>query len=210
MSMTSTRPAKRLYRVNSYYSLVFLTLLSSTLLAVQPANSVPNKTKDSAKSTCSGKALPSQFDLDKSEKFDEKKWRSLTEQGIEALDKKMMQSAEQFFQAAVREASKASDMSPYMIDSLVHTSEVYRLTKRTAEAKESLEQASMLLKCLVAEKCPLCEETKSSVPMLYAPHTEELEAWVKDQQVRLADFKSVTQPRKQRPVWYCMQCEKAY
>lgn len=185
-------------------SVVFLAL--STLLS---AGQVHSKNQSQTKAKDKEESLPSNFDQDKSDKFSLKKWRSLTDDGIATLEKKNLQSAEQFFQAAVREASKAPTMSPYMIDSLVHTAEVYRLSGRKAEAKECFEQALMLVKALVADKCPLCEETKESVPILYAPHSEELEAWVKDKSARLGDFKSVTKP-KDRPLWYCNQCDKEY
>ena len=156
-------------------------------------------------------SLPSEFEADKSLKFDEGKWRKLTEQGIKALEQKRYKSAETIFQAAVREASKSPAMSTYMIDSLVHTAEVYRLTGRKQEAKEQFDQALQMVSVLVAEKCPLCESEKESIPVIYGPHSEELDEWVKSKAAQLGDFSEVTQKtRKKRPHWYCKQCEQSY
>lgn len=155
--------------------------------------------------------LPSEFDADRSLKFDENKWRKLTEQGIKALEQKHYKTAETVFQAAVREASKSPAMSTYMIDSLVHTAEVYRVTGKKQEAKEQMDQALQLVSVLVAEKCPLCESEKESIPVIYGPHSEELDEWVKSKAAQLGDFSEVTQKtRKKRPHWYCKQCEKSY
>ncbi len=163
-----------------------------------------------AHSKDSNAPLPSQFDNDKSSKFSEDKWRSLTNQGIASLDKKQLSSAEQYFQAAVREASKSPKMTTYMIDSLVHNAEVCKQSNRKEEAKQYFDQALELVKMLEAEKCPLCESNKESVPMIYGPHSEELAAWAKDKAAQLGDFSAVTEKRKKRPIWYCKQCEKAY
>jgi hypothetical protein len=156
-------------------------------------------------------APPSQFDADKSSKFNEAKWRTLTNDGIAALDQKKYESADKYFQAAVREASKSSLMSTFMIDSLVHTAEVYRLTDRKDEAKETFDQALALVRTLVPEKCPLCGSEKDSVPVIYGPHSEELDEWIKAKAVQMGDFTDVTKKgRKNRPEWYCQTCEKAY
>jgi len=154
--------------------------------------------------------LPSQFETDKSSKFNQDKWATLTNDGLSALDQKKFKSAEQYFQAAVREASKAPCMTTYMVDSLVHTAEVYRQLNRKNEAKEYYDQALAFVQMLEAEKCPLCESAKESVPVIYGPHSEELAAWAKAQAAQLGDFKLVTKKRKNRPLWYCKMCEKAY
>lgn len=156
-------------------------------------------------------SVPSEFESDHQMKFDEGKWRKLTDQGLQALEHKQYKSAESCFQAAVREASKASSMSTFMIDSLVHTAEVYRLTGRKSEAKDTFDQALQLVGCLIPEKCPLCGSEKDSVPVIYGPHSDELDQWVKSKAAQLGDFAEVTKKgRKYRPEWYCKTCEKSY
>ncbi|MBX9689442.1 MAG: hypothetical protein K2X27_22220 [Candidatus Obscuribacterales bacterium] len=89
--------------------------------------------------------------------------------------------------------------------------EVYRLTDRKHEAKEALDQALGLVAMLQAEKCPLCEESNQSIPMIYAPHSEELAEWVKGKSAELGDFKELTSAkRKCRAIWYCTKCETGY
>lgn len=155
--------------------------------------------------------LPSQFSADKSNKFNEQKWRQMTDQGLAALNGKSFKSAETFFQAALREATKAPSMSTFMVDSLVHTAEVYRQTNRKAEAKDYFDQALDMAKMLVPEKCPYCKSEKESIPVIYGPHSDELEAWVTAKAAKLGDFKAVTAAkRKQRPAWYCKMCEVSY
>lgn len=154
--------------------------------------------------------LPSHFDSDAGGKFSESKWLQLTDQGIKSLNTRKFASAEQYFQAAVREATKAPCMSTYMVDSLVHIAEVCRRTNRKQEAKDNYDQALAMVKMLVADKCPMCESSSESIPVIYGPHSDDLEAWVKSKAVQLGDFKSVTNKRKARPAWYCKMCENAY
>ena len=181
----------------------FLGCLSAALFCVAGVQS-PTFAKDEPEQ------LPSQFDVDKSTKFNESKWRTFTNDGIAALDAKKFDIAEQYFQAAVRESSKASSMSTYMIDSLVHTAEVFRLTDRKEEAHQYFDQALDLVSMLKADNCPLCKSNSDSIPVIYGPHSEELEAWAKSKAAELGDFKAVTQKRKKRPSWYCKKCEQAY
>jgi hypothetical protein len=156
-------------------------------------------------------AVPSEFESDHQLNFDEAKWRKLTDQGLAALNEKRYKSAESCFHAAVREASKAPCMSTFMIDSLVHTAEVYRQTGRKTEAKETFDQALQFVSTLVPEKCPLCKQTKDSVPVIYGPHSEELDQWLQTKAAQLGDFSQVTKKgRKSRPEWYCKKCQKAY
>lgn len=169
------------------------------------------KLKKTSKRSADGSEIPSEFDSDKSLKFDEEKWRKYTEQGMSSLEKKRFHSAEACFQAAVREASKAPCMSTFMIDSLVHTAEVCKETGRSEEARDYFDQALALVGILKADKCPLCESSEDSVPVIYGPHSNELDEWVKNKTAQLGDFKAVTQKgRKMRPAWYCKTCDQAY
>lgn len=155
--------------------------------------------------------LPSDFDSDHSFKFDEAKWRKLTEQGVSAMEKKRYKAAEACFQAAVRESSKAPCMSTYMIDSLVHSAEICKLSGRPEEGKDYFDQALQLVGILQADKCPLCESSEDSIPVIYGPHSAELDEWVKNKAAQLGDFKAVTEKgRKKRPAWYCKTCDTAY
>ncbi len=188
---------------------VSVVLLSCALSSfyVQSAET-KNKNKQDGRSAVS---LPSDFEEDRSFKFDEDKWRRLTDQGISAMNKKRYKSAESCFQAAVRESSKAPCMSTFMIDSLVHEAEVCKLSGRSDESKDYFEQALQLVGMLQADKCPLCESAEDSIPVIYGPHSEELDEWVKNKAAQLGDFKDVTKKgRKSRPAWYCKTCDTAY
>ncbi len=183
-------------------NMMFICAASAVLFSVTAT--LPTFAKDKTG------APPSQFDADKSTKFNEEKWRTLTNDGIAAMDAKKFDSAEQYFEAAVREASKSPSMSTFMIDSLVHTAEVYRQTNRKEEAKQYFDQALDLVSMLKADNCPLCKSNADSIPVIYGPHSEELESWAKAKAAELGDFKAVTQKRKKRPSWYCKTCEQAY